>query len=191
MNKKTLIISVALIVLLGALISIYFLVLKPSVIENNIETQKDIIESEFFSIKLPSGWVEVTPIQGSYAMVIKDSEQIIDTVAKELGFASYYSVVGDTYIEDNIQDYLNKVKASLEQNFTGIILTDKENHKTENGEIYFIESEFNQQEIDLKSLLAIQIKNENVWIVSFNTLDEKWGEYEELFYEIADSFKIK
>ncbi len=190
MNKKTLIISIVLTVLLAGLIVVYFLIIKPSAV-NNGEIGKDVMENEFFSVKLLNEWIQVQPISGAYAMAIKDKEQINDAVAKELGFASYYSVVKDTYIEKSVQDYLNKIKTSLEQNFTGIILSDKESHKTENGEIYFIESEFNHQNINLKSLLAINIKNENVWIVSFNTLQEKWQEYENLFYEIADSFKIK
>lgn len=190
MNKKTLIISIILIALLAGLLIIYFLIIKPSA-NNSKGIPKDVMENEFFSVKLLDGWVQVQPISGAYVMAIKDREQLNNATAKELGFASYYSVVGDTYVETSIQDYLNKVKASLEQNFTGIALFDKESHKTENGETYFIESQFSQQGINLKSLLAINIKNENVWIVSFNTLDEKWDEYQGLFYEIADSFEIK
>lgn len=190
MNKKTLIISVILVVVLVAIIAVYFFVLKPSAVENT-ETPKDVVENEFYSVKLPEGWIEIDPVFESSAMVIKQEEQINDTNAREISFRSYYSVLQGVYDKENEQEYLKEIKDSLKQSFAGITTTNEETRETDNGKIYFIESKFNQQDIDFRVLLAVNIKGENIWIISFNTIEEKWEEYKDLFYQVAESFKIK
>jgi len=189
-NKKTLIIAIGLIIILAGLVLIYFFALKPSIV-GNTETQKDIVENEFFSVKLPEGWIEIDPVFESSVMVIKQEEQINNAKAQEINFRSYYSVLQGAYDKESEQDYLSEVKNSLKQSFTGIIVSNEEVRETENGKIYLIESKFNQQDIDFRVLLSVSIKDQNAWIVSFNTLEEKWEEYKNLFYQIAESFKIK
>lgn len=169
---------------------IYFVILKPSVVDN-VNLPKNTIENESFSVKLPEGWVEIDPISGSLAMAIKNEELIIDATAQGIGFRSYYSVLRDIYDKENEQEYLNKVKDSLKQSFAEIATTNEGTKETDNGKVYFIESKFNQQDIDFIVLLAIKIKDQNVWIMSFNTIEEKWEEYKNLFYQVAESFKIK
>lgn len=190
MNKKTLIISIILAVVLVGAVLVYFLVLKPSIV-TNIESQKDIMENESFSVKLPEGWVEIDPVYESLAMAIKGEELIIDTNAQEINFRSYYSILRDVYNKENEQEYLNEVRESLKQSFTGLTVANEETRETDNGKIYFIDSKFNQQNIDFRVLLAIKIKDQSVWIISFNTIEEKWEEYKNLFYQVAESFKIK
>jgi hypothetical protein len=190
MNKKTLIIAIMLCVLLVVLVLAYFLILKPSVVDN-IEASKNTIKNEFFSIKLPEGWVEVDPVYNSVVMAIKGNEQTNDINAQKLGFVSYYSVLNETFSENTEQEYLNKIKDSLRQNFTGATVSDEEVKEIDNKKIYFIESSFNQQNVDFKVLLAVNIEGESAWIISFNTLEGKWEEYKNLFYDIAENFKIK
>lgn len=194
MNKKTLIILGILIVALVGIILIYFLILKPSIVKDisdNTGAQAGTMENESFSIALPEGWVEVDPIYSSIVMAIKDKELINDANAKKLDFRSYYSVLHETYSEKTEQDYLNKIKDSLRQSFAGVIISDGETKETSDGKIYFIESKFNQQNIDFRVMLAVNIRDENAWVISFNTLEEKWEEYKNSFYQIAESFKIK
>ncbi len=191
MNKKTLIFAGILVFLLVVLVVVYFLVLKPET-SNQVKAPKENIENEFFKIKLIQGWVEINPpAYGAYAMAMKEVEQFGDPKIKELNFASYYSVIKDVFAEATIPEYLNKIKESLTQSFKGLQVLNEEIQATEDGEIYFIESQFRQNEVDFKVFLAIRIKDHDVWIISFNTLEEKWAEYKELFSQVAENFKIK
>ena len=149
------------------------------------------MENDLFSIKLPEGWVEVEPVYQSYVTAIKSNEQINNAGAKELGFNSYYSVVGDTYAKDNEKDYVEDVKNSLKTNFKDIVISNEETRTIEGGNIYFVEAKLNQQNVNFRVLLAIKVTGEKVWIISFNTLEEKWSEYKDLFYDVAESLKIK
>ena len=191
MNKKTLIVSAILIVILIIIILVYFLILKPSAIDNGSGIPKKIIENKFFSVKLPEGWIEVEPVYGSIATVVKNQELINDTYAQKLNFRSYYSVLRDTVGDKTEQEYLEEIKNSLKKNFTDIMISDEEIKESNGAKIYFMESKLNEQNVDFTILLAVNIKDQDVWTISFNTLSEKWEEYKDVFYQIADSFERK
>ncbi len=191
MNKKTLIVSAILIVILIIIILVYFLILKPSAIDNGSGIPKKIIENKFFSVKLPEGWIEVEPVYGSIATVVKNQELINDTYAQKLNFRSYYSVLRDTVGDKTEQEYLEEIKNSLKKNFTDIMISDGEIKESNGAKIYFMESKLNEQNVDFTILLAVNIKDQDVWTISFNTLSEKWEEYKDIFYQIADSFERK
>ncbi|HNU96966.1 MAG TPA: PsbP-related protein [Candidatus Portnoybacteria bacterium] len=191
MNKKTLIVSAILIVILIIIILVYFLILKPSAIDNGSGIPKKIIENKFFSVKLPEGWIEVEPVYGSIATVVKNQELINDTYAQKLNFRSYYSVLRDTVGDKTEQEYLEEIKNSLKKNFTDIMISDEEIKESNGAKIYFMESKLNEQNVDFTILLAVNIKDQDVWTISFNTLSEKWEEYKDIFYQIADSFERK
>jgi len=54
------------------------------------------------------------------------------------------------------------------------------------------EAEMVQQEIDFKVLVvAIQEDENNVWVISCNTLKSKWDDYREMFAESVKSFTLK
>jgi hypothetical protein len=190
-NKKTLIVSAILIVILIIIILVYFLILKPSAIDNGSGIPKKIIENKFFSVKLPGGWIEVEPVYGSIATVVKNQELINDTYAQKLNFRSYYSVLRDTVGDKTEQEYLEEIKNSLKKNFTDIMISDEEIKESNGAKIYFMESKLNEQNVDFTILLAVNIKDQDVWTISFNTLSEKWEEYKDIFYQIADSFERK
>jgi hypothetical protein len=190
-NKKTLIVSAILIVILIIIILVYFLILKPSAIDNGSGIPKKIIENKFFSVKLPEGWIEVEPVYGSIATVVKNQELINDTYAQKLNFRSYYSVLRDTVGDKTEQEYLEEIKNSLKKNFTDIMISDEEIKESNGAKIYFMESKLNEQNVDFTILLAVNIKDQDVWTISFNTLSEKWEEYKDIFYQIADSFERK
>jgi hypothetical protein len=190
-NKKTLIVSAILIVILIIIILVYFLILKPSAIDNGSGIPKKIIENKFFSVKLPEGWIEVEPVYGSIATVVKNQELINDTYAQKLNFRSYYSVLRDTVGDKTEQEYLEEIKNSLKKNFTDIMISDEEIKESNGAKIYFMESKLNEQNVDFTILLAVNIKDQDVWTISFNTLSEKWEEYKDIFYQISDSFERK
>lgn len=188
MNKKTLIILIILFIVLVGFILGYFLIFKKYSTQQN--TQNKIEKNEFI-INLPEGWEEVETIAGSAATVVRSKEQINNTDAQKIGFRSYYSVVHDISSEKEVSIYLQNMRDSLAQAFPNIKFFNKESTTTDGNPVYYIEADLNQQNIDFKTLLAVQIKNDDVWIISFNTLKENWGAYQNSFYQVAENFKIK
>jgi hypothetical protein len=191
MNKKTLIVLVALLLFLAAVVLIYFLIIRPSPEpEKRNKISNGFLENDNYMIRVPEGWTEEDNL-GAYSMIINSKEQIIDPDAQKINFRSYYSVVYDALKDESSEDYFKKVIESLKSSFPGINIIKEEDKDTNGNRVHFIEAEIRQQNIDFAVLLAVNIKEENVWIISFNTLKSNWNKYENLFYEIAESFKIK
>ena len=188
MNKKTLIILVTLFIILAALILAYFFIFKETSTQQNTQGK---IEKDGFIIDLPEGWGETEAVSGSLATAFNSNELINNENAQKVGFRSYYSVIYDVFSEENNENYLKKIKNSLQQSFPEVKLSDGESQTPDGTTIYYIEADLNQQDIDFKVLLAVNIKNNDVWIISFNTLKENWEGYKNLFYQIAENFKIK
>jgi hypothetical protein len=188
MNKKTLIILVILFIILAGLVLAYFFIFKKAPIQQNTQNE---IEKDGFVIELPEGWVEVEAVVGSSATAINNQEQINNADAAKIGFRSYYSVVYGSFDEETNNDYLEKIEASLKGNFPEVKILKEEGKTLDGGPIYFIEADINQQNIDFKVLLAVNIKDKDVWIISFNTLKESWEGYKNLFHQIAENFRIK
>ncbi|HUT96460.1 MAG TPA: hypothetical protein VMW82_02755 [Candidatus Paceibacterota bacterium] len=188
MNKKTLIILGILFIILAGLVLAYFFIFKKTSPEQNAQTE---INKDGFVIQLPGGWVEVEAVMGSFATAMNNKEQINNADAAKIGFRSYYSVVYDTFNEKTDNDYLEKIETSLKGNFPEVKISKEEDKNMDGEPIYFMEADIIQQDIDFKVLLAVNIKDKDVWIISFNTLKESWDEYKNLFHQIAGNFQIK
>lgn len=188
MNKKTLIIIGILFIVLAGSVLAYIFIFKETPVRENVQSE---IEKDGFVIELPEGWVEVEAVTGSSATAMNNKEQINNANAQKIGFRSYYSVIHDVSNGEKVNDYLQKIKDSLTQGFPGITLLNKESKAFDGSPIYYIEADLIQQEIDFKTLLAVHIKDNDIWIISFNTLKENWEAYQNSFYQVAENFKIK
>lgn len=150
------------------------------------------LEKEDFSISMPEGWAEMGAPTGVSAMVVCTSEEITDPAAQKINFRTYFSVVYDVLAEKTLEEYIQSAKDILPQSIPGIVMTHEENSIIDNQDAYFIEAEFTQRGIDFKILLTvIKGREQDVWIVSFNTAVSNWDNYKDLFYQIAKSFKVK
>lgn len=158
---------------------------------DNAEPQTKII-TDAYSMDLPSGWQEVTPIEGVSAMAVNAQDNITDTAAQAVGFQSYFAVSQDALSGGTLNDYVQTVKTSLSQNISGISFTKEKDFKINGVDAHAIESELTQEGIDFKVLLVMMTgTSDDVWVLSFNTVKSSWNSYEKLFYEIADSFALK
>jgi len=55
-----------------------------------------------------------------------------------------------------------------------------------------IEADLTQQGVNFKILIvAVKGEGDDVWVISFNTLQSSWMAYQETFSDIANSFKLK
>lgn len=151
-----------------------------------------------FEITLPVGWME---IQGQdmgdiLIMAVDAQEEITNEKANEVGFATNFLLKSDDMKQyetiRSVEDYAKSVKDSLFPVIPGIEFIKEQAGLINGNEAFFIESQSRQDEIDFKTLLVFVLGKDNIiWALSFNTLADSWPTYQELFYQMANSLKLK
>lgn len=196
MKNKIVIIGLIILGFVLATMIIVFLNKEKSpsidIAQQNIEQPQAQIITGDFSINLPVGWKEISPVTGTLAMAFNANEVVKDLKAQDIGFKSYFAVSPDTLQEKNMDDYFQALKNALSQNVPNVVFTEEQDKIINGKSAHAIEAELTQQEIDFKVLMVvIPGQEKNLWILSFNTLEDNWDEYEEIFYSVADSFVSK
>ncbi len=192
-NKTLIIIGIAVIAVVGIGIVIY-LSQNGEKTDNGSETGRGggVLEKNDFSIMMPENWAEMAAPTGVSAMVVNIDEEVTEPEAQRINFKTYYSVVYDTLNERSREEYLQSFAATLKQTVPDIVIGHEKEEKIDNWDVYFVEAEFNQRDIDFKILLVIFMEEgESVWILSFNSLKNAWNDYKDLFYQVARSFKAR
>jgi len=155
------------------------------------QSQSKIITDDF-SINLPDGWRQANAPAGTTAMAVKFNEHISDPAAKKINFNSYFAVVYDTIGEKSLQEYVDFTKQSLQQVISLVVFVSEANLSINGQQAHKIEMEMTQQGADFKVLLVIvKGQGNDVWTISFNTTKSNWGEYQNVFYNTANSFIVK
>ncbi len=207
--KNKVLISIIILVILGIGIGIGYYVArsnllnKPSTSEyqdrsglspeaNQIPLQEYTLEKEDFSINVPAGWKEVPPSSGISAMVVNIGEQPTEEAAKRINFKSYFAVSYDTLAGKTREKYLEDYKQKLRGVLPEIVFVDENPGSIDGKDAYFIEANLTQQGVDYKVFLVlVRGKGDDVWTISFNTLESDWLKYKDLFYQTAESFKTR
>ncbi|OGH76805.1 MAG: hypothetical protein A2469_03160 [Candidatus Magasanikbacteria bacterium RIFOXYC2_FULL_40_16] len=158
----------------------------------NSEQSQNKLVTDDFEISLPEGWQKTAPAIGASAMAIKADEQLTDPAAQKINFRSYFAVSYDTLQGKSLSEYLQSVKIQLQQTISGAVFA-QEHDTTINGKpARAFEASFTQQGVNFKILMVV-VKgvNDDVWVISFNTLQSTWAEYQKAFSDIANSFSLK
>jgi len=207
--KNKVLISIIILAILGIGIGVGYYVAKSNILNklsvdeyqdrssfsseaNQIPSQEYTLEKEDFSINIPAGWKEVPPSRGVSAMVINISEQPTEEAAKRINFKSYFAVSYDTLEGKTREKYLEDYKQKLRGVFPEIVFVNENPGSIGGKDAYFIEASLAQQGVDYKVLLVlVRGKGDDIWIISFNTLEGDWLKYKDLFYQTAESFKVR
>ena len=157
------------------------------------EEQKEIfLMKEDFSVLMPEGWKEITAFQGVSAMVVYADEEITDPGAQKINFRTYYSITYDVLQGRTVEGYAEYIKESLRQLLVDVEFVKEETIEINSQDVYTIEIEVNQQGVNFKVLtFLIKGKGDDIWIISFNTTESNWDQYQDLFQKIAASFEAR
>jgi len=159
---------------------------------NQTPSQEYILEKEDFSINVPAGWKEVPPSSGVSAMVVNIGEQPTEEAAKRINFKSYFAVSYDTLAGKTREKYLEDYKQRLRGVLPEIVFVNENPRSIGGKDAYFIEANLTQQGVDFKVLLVlVRGKGDDIWTISFNTLEGDWLKYKDLFYQTAESFRVR
>ena len=156
------------------------------------EQPQNKLATDDFEINIPEGWRQTVPAIGSSAMAVKADEQLNDPAAQKINFRSYFAVSYDTLQGKSLSEYLQVVKSQLQQTISGAVFA-QEHDTTINGKVArAFEASFTQQGANFKILMvAVKGVGDDVWVISFNTLQSTWAEYQKAFSDIAGSFSLK
>jgi len=145
-----------------------------------------------FEINLPVGWQKTAPPIGTSAMVVKTDEQLTDSAARKINFRSYFTVSYDTTQGKSLSEYIQAIKIQLQQTIPGIIFAQEHDTTINEKPARAFEADFNQKGVNFKILMvAVKGSGDDVWVISFNTLQSTWTEYQKTFSDIVNSFKLK
>jgi len=152
-----------------------------------------VVIKDAFSLEAPANWLEGASIPGVSLMMVNNSEEISDPAAKKINFRSYFSVSYDQLKEKTLTEYVRWLKEEdLTKLISGINFRDDETITINGRTAAVFKADFRQQGVDFTLLMFVIASGEqDVWLVSFNTLADRSAEYESLFYEIAGSFRVK
>lgn len=192
MKNKNLILAVILGTLVVGVGIAYFLIGKETLTGEPAKTAA-VLEKADFSINIPEGWREATSVPGTSAIVVNIGEEITDPAAQKINFRSYFSVAYGTLDGKSKEDFIQEIKDGLRQLDSNTVITSENLGSIGGQDAHFIEAELSQQEVDFKVLIVlVQGKSGNdAWIMPFNTTKNNWDGNKKLFYQTAESFRVK
>lgn len=164
--------------------------------ENNLNQKQpsngNVFATDDFSLAYPAGWRQAPAITGVSAMLVRGDEKITNTEAKKMNFQTYLAVSYDSSegkTKEQVVEYLkNEISAVIPE-----AVFFQENFLTINGrEAYATEITFRKSGLDFHVLeTVVWGKEDDLWVLSFNTLEELWQNYSGEFGEMAQLFIIK
>ncbi len=160
--------------------------------QNNQPNNQNIFANDDFSFTYPNGWQSVPPPTGVSAMIVKQNETITDPQAKKMNFQSYVSVSYTSSDNKDKKQIIEAIKTQLQSLSPNIVFSHEQSLIINKNDAYAMEMNLNQSSIDFHILMALIWGKENdVWVISFNTLESLWEGYADTFGEISRSFAIK
>ncbi|MFH1582169.1 MAG: hypothetical protein ABIA08_00165 [bacterium] len=156
------------------------------------EIELIVFAKDEFEMKTPSAWQELTPPEGIKVMLTYLSEEQIDPEKEKSGFRTYLAITFDDREGKSSEEFIQYVKEILTDALPFIEFTKEESVIINGRTANVIEALVSQEGYNFKTLLVIiNGEGEDVWTLSFNTSEVRWEDSKDLFYQIANSFKLK
>ena len=165
---------------------------EPAQEPKNADNYTTLVKPDF-TLNFPSSWLEITQSTSTWPVVIINlQEEITNEKAKAINFQTNLSINRAELGEVPPQDYIENVKNGLINTIPIIEIVKQEKDTIDNRDAYFLEVDSIQEDLNFKTFLVFTVDEKNtIWALSFNTLKESWPDYQEVFYQMAKSFKIK
>ncbi|MCX6737170.1 MAG: hypothetical protein NTX26_00270 [Candidatus Parcubacteria bacterium] len=190
MKKKILIIIVSIILIsLGAIVAYNFF--NNKIVSSMPLSRQGKIETNYFKLVLPSGWETQEPASENFVLIAYRKEDSKDSLARKINYKTSLFIAREELNGKTIVDYVAFLKESVQQKKENVLFH-SENETSFNGQkAYLIDVELKENDIEFKSIFGvIEGKNQEVWVISFNTPKLDWITTAPQFYSILNSFSI-
>jgi hypothetical protein len=154
--------------------------------------EEGLLTTADFSILLPEGWQEADASTDFSVIAVNAAEEVTDAKAEAINFKTYFAVNYDTLQGTSLADYVPAFKAQITQMDQGAVFSNENKVTINNREVTAFEVDMTQEEIDFKVLVVlVKGDSDDLWIITFNTLEGNWNSYQELFAQVVNSFQLK
>ncbi|MCK9187012.1 MAG: hypothetical protein PHS16_01705 [Candidatus Colwellbacteria bacterium] len=149
------------------------------------------IVTDNFQITPPPGWESRPPQEGILAIAVNTNEVLNNSGAENIGFRSYFAITKDNLQGQTKEEYINFISNELKKISSSVSIEKIWATKIDGKDASALEISLTQQSVDFKALIFLIWDEEDIWTVSFNTITDKWSEYEDKFFLSGSSFQLK
>lgn len=192
MKRNILIIIVSIILIsLGAIATYKFF--NNKIVSSMPLSRQGQIDTNYFTLVLPPGWETQEPAPEKFilkATYIKNNSQ--DPLARKINYKTNLYVTREELDGKTLSEYVNLLNDKIKKmNSDSIIHSENETIFNDN-QAYLVDVELKNNGIEFKSIMGvIQGKNDDVWVISFNTPKLDWINTAVQFYGVLNSFQLK
>lgn len=196
-KKSPVMAIVIVIVIIGIGVGAYF-VMQGTDNENanaNVSNTNQVTQSRYtgdtFSILPPEGW-EQKSIQGTL-VAFEDpgdsySEGSVETTNQ---FRSYVAVVFDNVHERTLAEIVELNKDATIQVNPSTTFSNETSETIDGQPATILEGQITQQDINFSIFMAFLMKDNRYFVITGNTVTDKWDDYKTSFYSVARSFQFE
>jgi hypothetical protein len=192
MKRNILIIIVSIILIsLGAIATYEFF--NNKIVSSMPMSRQGQIDTNYFKLVLPSGWETQEPAPEKFvlkATYIKNNSK--DPLARKINYKTNLYIAREELDGKTLSGYVSLLNDKIKKvNSDSIIHS--ENETIFNGnQAYLVDVELKDNGIEFKSIAGVvQGKNDDVWVISFNTPKLDWITTAAQFYGVLNSFQLK
>jgi len=151
-----------------------------------------LLDTDYFNLLFPPGWEKKSGPDTLPIIIVNSPEEITNSKAKEIDFQTNLSINRAILGEVSFKDYIESVKVGLIQTIPIIEIVKEEEIAISDRGGYFLEIKSIQQDLKFSTLIFFIVGKENtVWAFSFNTLEESYPDYKDIFNQIVKEIKMK
>lgn len=191
MRKNILIILAPIILIsLGAIVAYNFF--NNKIVSSMPLSRQGEIDTNYFKLVLPPGWETQEPAPENFALTAYSKESSKDPLARKINYKTSLYIAREELNDKTMSEYIKLLKEGVQQKKENVLFH-SENETSFNGQkAYLIDVELKENNIEFKSIFGvIEGKNQEVWVMSFNTPKLDWITTAPQFYSILNSFEIK
>ncbi|MDO8559123.1 MAG: PsbP-related protein [bacterium] len=157
------------------------------------ENQKlTLMDTAYFSFVIPDGWQEADASNTLPIMITDSREKLTNNQAKEMNFRTNISINSAELGEILFKDYVEDTKTRLIQAIPIIEITKEEGYTINGKNAHSMEIKSVQNDLKFNTIVILAVGKDNtVWAFSFNTLEESWLDYKDIFSNMIKSIKMK
>jgi hypothetical protein len=160
--------------------------------QTNQPANENVFANDDFSLTYPAGWRSVPAMSGVSAMIVKGNENITNPEAKKMNFQSYLAVSYDSSEGKTKEQVIDYVKKEITSALPDVVFSNEKNLTVNSRDAYATEATFTKSGVNFHVLMVVVWGNgSDLWILSFNTLEELWQNYISDFEKITQSFVVK
>lgn len=165
---------------------------RPAALPEKESPQAMTMDTDYFTLNLPPAWEKSSKDDILPLTIVDTGRETTNAKAKEIDFKTNLSIDSTSLGDTSLKDYIESVKASLVQSISVINIVKEEAAQINGKDAFLLEIESTQQDLNFHTLLAfITGKDSTVWAFSYNTLEESWPVYENIFNQMIESIKMK